>query len=410
MPLPYYKHYYLDFLSFIFNITRKEYILSGQLDFQHIQIDANGRIISGINEFFNVFTITWFGVGLAFFIYQFINYILFKRKVLADAQNVSDEKTDRILKDYKAKLHLKSNIKILNNKFIVEPFTIGILFPIILLPMDNYSYEDLELILYHEMCHIKNRDLFIKLCGLGVLSLHWFNPLAYIFYREVGIVCETVCDEKIVMDQPIEFRKKYGKLIIDIIEKKEIYSNALIISFSGNKKVTKERILIMKNVRKPKIVVKAISISVFICAVLLGSTMIFAYDGTKVIKWEHKIGKVQKSSIISSDGAFNKSKVPLNNLLDGIVFEVKGNLKEEYIFVQENGNYFEVNKNQLNGTCNHPGVSGVIFRHKMYSYGSCFQVLDQAVYCTECSHLSILEHINTIKSIKCPHYKEDIDS
>ena len=59
MPLPYYKHYYLDFLSFIFNITRKEYILSGQLDFQHIQIDANGRIISGINEFFNVFTITW---------------------------------------------------------------------------------------------------------------------------------------------------------------------------------------------------------------------------------------------------------------------------------------------------------------------------------------------------------------
>ena len=30
VPFPYYKHYYLDFISFIFNITRKEYILSNR--------------------------------------------------------------------------------------------------------------------------------------------------------------------------------------------------------------------------------------------------------------------------------------------------------------------------------------------------------------------------------------------
>ncbi len=403
VPFPYYKHYYLDFISFIFNITRKEYILSGQIDLQHIQIDINDRIISGINEIFNVFTVTWFGVGLVFFTYQIINYIQFKRRLLVDAQIVVDEKTDSIIKNYKSKLCLKSNIKILNNKFIVEPFTIGILFPIIFLPMENYSYEELELILYHEMCHIKNRDLLIKICGLGALSLHWFNPFVYIFYREVGIVCENVCDERIVMDRSIEFRKKYGNLIIDIIEKKEIYKNALIISFSGNKKVTKERILMMKKVREPKILVKILSVSVFICVVMLGSSMIFAYDGAKVIKWGCKIGEVQKRSIISSDGVFNKRKTPLNNLLEGIVFEMKNNMDEEYMFVEENGNYYEMNKEQFNGRCNHPGVSGIVIRHEMYSYGSCSQVLDRATYCAECSHLSILDHINTIKSIKCPH-------
>ena len=91
-----------------------------------------------------------------------------------------DDRIYNILNNYKTILHLKTNIKVFNNKVIIEPFTFGILHPIILLPMNNYSYEDLELILYHEMCHIKNKDLFIKLCGLGALSLHWFNPLVYI--------------------------------------------------------------------------------------------------------------------------------------------------------------------------------------------------------------------------------------
>ena len=78
VPFPYYKQYYIDFFSFLFNIKRKVQILSGQVELQRIQVDANGRIISGINEIFNVFTVTWFGVGLAFFIYQIINYMLFR--------------------------------------------------------------------------------------------------------------------------------------------------------------------------------------------------------------------------------------------------------------------------------------------------------------------------------------------
>ncbi|RKJ38051.1 hypothetical protein D7X25_31000, partial [bacterium 1XD42-8] len=44
IPFPYYKQYYIDFLSFIFNITKKVQILSEPIELHPIQIDMNGRI------------------------------------------------------------------------------------------------------------------------------------------------------------------------------------------------------------------------------------------------------------------------------------------------------------------------------------------------------------------------------
>ena len=402
VPFPYYKQYYIDFFSFLFNIKRKVQILSGQVELQRIQVDANGRIISGINEIFNVFTVTWFGVGLAFFIYQIINYMLFKSKLLAEAKMVTDDRIHNILNDYKKIFHLKSNIKVLNNRFVVEPFTIGILYPIILLPMDNYTYEDLELIFYHEMCHIKNKDLLIKLCGLGVLSVHWFNPLVYALYREIGIVCENVCDERIVMDQSNEFRKRYGNLIINTIEKKEIYSNALIISFCGNKKVTKERILMIKNVKRPKVYFNILSIVVSLCIIFLGSTMVLAYDdGAEIVKWE--MGKSKK---IENNGStkliFNSNNLKKNNWNCRIMPGTS------YQFMDETGDIYEVDRisEELYSSekaCNHSYISGTLSEHIMSADRSCIHIINKASKCKICNDILTNGSYEEHKYAECPH-------
>lgn len=407
VPFPCYKQYYLDFLSFIFNITRKEHILSEQIELQRIQIDANGRIISGINEIFNVFTVTWFGVGLAFFIYHIINYMIFKKRFLADAYIVVDEQIDSILKYYKSKLCIKSKIRVLNNKYIVEPFTIGILFPIILLPKYNYSYEELELILYHEMCHIKNKDLFIKLCGLSAIAIHWFNPLVYIFYRELGIVCENVCDEKIVIDQSIEFRKRYGNLIIDTIEKKEIYSNALIISFSGNKKVTKERILMMKNVKRPKNFVKALSVIGSVCIVLLEATTVFAYDASKLIKWKYRTKIKNDLTLITSKGDFSVEK-DIGDNIQVIKYNLNKTIGTSYQFIDETGDIYEVDRisEELYSSekaCNHSYISGTLSEHIMSADRSCIHIINKASKCKICNNILTNGSYEEHKYAECPH-------
>lgn len=101
----------------------------------------------------------------------------------------------------------------------------------------------------------------------------------------------------------------------------EINSSALIISFSGNKKVTKERILMMKNVKTPKTFVKVISIIISISIVFLGSTMVFAYNGTKVLQWDQSKLEIQ-DKLMSMDGSFTMDN-------RGIKYDLEGGINIE---------------------------------------------------------------------------------
>ena len=71
-------------------IENKLQLLKGIMS--HIQIDTNGLIISGINEIFNVFTVTWLGVAIVFFTFQIVKYHLFKRRILMDAVLFTDQR------------------------------------------------------------------------------------------------------------------------------------------------------------------------------------------------------------------------------------------------------------------------------------------------------------------------------
>ncbi|MCI9139090.1 MAG: M56 family metallopeptidase [Lachnospiraceae bacterium] len=410
VPFPYYKQYYIDFLTFVFQYKRKEFT-TFYVDKHHIQIDVNGFPISGISEIFNVFTVTWIGVAIVFFIFQIVNYHLFKRRILLDAVLFTDQRVNEIVNQHKCKLHMEEKVVVCKNKYVIEPFTIGIFYPVIFLPNSKYSFEELELILYHELCHIKNKDLFIKLCGLVALSLHWFNPFVYFLYREIGIVCENACDERIVLDQDMEFRRRYGRLIIETIEKKEIYSNALIISFSGNKKVTKERIRMMKNVKRPKRSVKVFSTVVAMSVTLLGSTTVLAYEGTSVAKWEQEILET-KENLLVSEGSFS-----VNEDSENIVTKKKDNYLSDSMeivstkatFIDDNGNHYDLSNDNDAGTaqphspCNHNFQTGIYKLHTKFSNGGCRETWYDAKGCTKCQYVLIGEHVNTVFSEVCFH-------
>lgn len=403
VPFPYYKQYYIDFLTFVFQYKRKEFT-TFYVDKHHIQIDVNGFPISGISEIFNVFTVTWIGVAIVFFIFQIVNYHLFKRRILLDAVLFTDQRVNEIVNQHKCKLHMEEKVVVCKNKYVIEPFTIGIFYPVIFLPNSKYSFEELELILYHELCHIKNKDLFIKLCGLVALSLHWFNPFVYFLYREIGIVCENACDERIVLDQDMEFRRRYGRLIIETIEKKEIYSNALIISFSGNKKVTKERIRMMKNVKRPRRLVKLFSTVVAVSVALLGSTTVLAYEEASVVKWEQT--KNQKKSAVK-ELSFNKDDNIIEEIVKMSQVEEDRVLSTEYEFTDESGNSYEIGNNtngiQPHGACNHSFQSGTLTGHERLDNGGCILLLYKAKICIKCKFISASEQTNKITYERCIH-------
>lgn len=96
---------------------------------------------------------------------------------------------------------------------VAAPMTLGLLRPVVLLPCRT-AREDLPLILRHELCHVRRKDLWYKALFLLCAALHWFNPLVWRLARAAGETVELCCDEAVVSGQSADVRRAYGQLLL----------------------------------------------------------------------------------------------------------------------------------------------------------------------------------------------------
>ncbi len=88
-------------------------------------------------------------------------------------------------------------LRILCGPNIPTPFAAGILRPRIFLPAgfeSAFSADEKRMILRHERAHHHRHDIAANLAGLVMLSLHWWNPLAYRAHRRFRADQELACD------------------------------------------------------------------------------------------------------------------------------------------------------------------------------------------------------------------------
>lgn len=96
---------------------------------------------------------------------------------------------------------------------ITTPLTFGLWHPVILLPHSIHE-EDLEMILRHEICHIRRRDIWYKGLFLLCACVHWFNPLVWLLAKTAGETVELCCDEDVVSGQDTQFKRRYGQSLL----------------------------------------------------------------------------------------------------------------------------------------------------------------------------------------------------
>lgn len=80
---------------------------------------------------------------------------------------------------------------------IAEPFAFGAVRPRIYLPLGLGAGER-RIILLHEQAHLRRRDNLVKPLFYAALCLHWFNPLAWLAFREMAADMEAACDEAVL--------------------------------------------------------------------------------------------------------------------------------------------------------------------------------------------------------------------
>lgn len=142
--------------------------------------------------------------------------------------------------EMKTSVHLRDNIY-LSDK-ILSPAVYGVIRPRIILP-SSYATKDIQYILKHEKMHIRRADNLWRILVFLVVSIHWFNPLSWLFLKLFLTDIELSCDECVLKNYNNEQAKEYALALIEGVKSKNMFTSA----FGGAKIRTRvENILSFK--------------------------------------------------------------------------------------------------------------------------------------------------------------------
>lgn len=150
---------------------------------------------------YTILTAVWLFGASAFMLYYIIGYILFRRRIKPWLRPAHPD-------GYSAKPRL------VQCALIKSPVLTGFVRPMIILPKTDYTNDELDMILKHELTHYRRGDLWLKLLFIVSNAVHWFNPLVYILRRAANRDMEYSCDERVVRNTDISFRRGYSMTIL----------------------------------------------------------------------------------------------------------------------------------------------------------------------------------------------------
>ena len=192
-------------------------------------------------------TVLWAVGAGALVLWGFGSYFLFRRR-LQFAMRLSDE--------------------IYEVDTIPSPCVVGFLHPRIYLPVGLTEMQQRHTIA-HERAHLQHRDHIWKLMSYVVLSVHWFNPVVWLLYRQFQQDLEMACDERVLKALGPSVRADYSESLLALAKKQHlVVPNP--IAFSEN--TTKDRITKVLRYKKP---LAAVTVAALVLSLILG-TILFA--------------------------------------------------------------------------------------------------------------------------------------
>ncbi len=174
------------------------------------------QLLFFIKPYLSFMVILWIAGVVLFTIRLSGGYLLLNKKIrlmMGTGNDQLQELVDKMVNQ----LGISKKIKALEVDFIKVPSVFGHLKPIILLPIgmvNQLSMDQVEMILLHELAHIKRHDFLVNIMQSILEILFFFNPAIWIISREVRQERENACDDFIVKNnhQVIPYIKTLAQL------------------------------------------------------------------------------------------------------------------------------------------------------------------------------------------------------
>lgn len=186
----------------------------------------------------------------AFLLYQGVSYALFRRTVRRWKRDVSRADYASLLSDTARDLGVSAPEMIVCEA-ISTPAVTGLLRPRLLLPHERYDVQELRYILRHELCHLKRRDMLLKLVLLAANAMHWFNPVVYLMLRQADEDIELACDSAATDGLELPERAAYRRTLLAAVQS-SVRALPATTCFGGTVERLKRRITNVLGVQKKR--------------------------------------------------------------------------------------------------------------------------------------------------------------
>ena len=190
------------------------YVFVGRLD---LPTDGKKLVLHAPGTLVYVLLAVWTVGAVGVMVWKIGSHLAFRRRILKNAVPVTDGQTLHVWEIELERAWIrKCKWKLVRSDAVTTPLSIGLYNRTtrIVLPMREYTQEELSLILRHEIIHISRGDPEAKLFLTFCTAMCWFNPLMWAAMRKSADDFELSCDESVLLDEPQPVRRQYAELLL----------------------------------------------------------------------------------------------------------------------------------------------------------------------------------------------------
>lgn len=405
IPLPFLKRWYGEAIR-VFVPDRRIEIAQISLAWTNYTVHADGRMY--VNTYAGIqiaIVLVWLLVAGFLMARQLSAYLKTARRIARYTELKMTERQETILAGLKEEYGIKRHIVLYQEKAGVFTITFGVWRPVIVCGREVGSREA-EILIRHEMTHIRRLDALWKMLLQLVKFLHWWNLLMWMLYREFDRVCEMSCDETVMRGKTEEEIKEYLRLLIEEAREEEKPENPLVRWKSGfgiDKRKIRER---MDNLMRKKRWNRFVTGALAAALIFVNSMTVFAYRDTfhEVISEDVSQDEIESTlnvdeTLFVPEGVNEETEQEFEMLLESEILYDRQ-------FTDEKGNVYPVDGETLidpQWGCDHNYVSGTLTDHTKNSDGSCDVVKYHAQRCSKCGTVIRGDYIASSHFAVCPH-------
>lgn len=406
IPLPFVKKWYVNIAEYL--LPKRKSITQASAAWAGYMVHANEKIyVNGYLKIQMFVVALWLMFAIMWLSYELNDYCKTRKRVSDCADRIITKEESAFLERLKRQCGVKQEVTVYQDDTGGRNITFGFLKPIILCNQKMGSPES-ELVLCHELIHIKNRDVWWKVLMQCVILLHWWNPVVWILYSNFERTREWSCDETVVQDRTKEEVKRYLKLLImesAKVEGCEKKYQRWATGFGTEAKKLKKRMDNLMNMRKWNKVAAGAVVSVL---VLANSLTALAYEDTIHVESKKSVSQDEVEYVMEGEiWQFIPADTEVEVLGEADLYIPFNNeIRYDNQFVDEEGNIYQIQDDELMSTyssCNHTYVAGQQVMHDKKWDGSCVVKVHEAERCSKCGWVLLGDFVSETRYAVCPH-------